>query len=108
MSFFDRAINAASAAARSSAENYRRAQQRRALLDQIAMHQQTIAWSLSRVGRSSLDAHRAGRAPLPQSTASALNAISAWEKDITALQQQLANLDAQAAAYHTGQHPTVR
>ncbi len=103
MSLFDKAINAASDIARTSAENYRRSQQRRAVFDQIAMHQQTIAWSLARIGRLQLEASKSDRSALPSSTGPAVEAIKAWEADIARLADQLRVLDSQAAAMHSQQ-----
>jgi hypothetical protein len=73
----------------------------------LAMHQQAITWSLARVGRLLLEANREQRGPLPGSARPAAEAIAGWERDIAALNRQLADLDAQAAAYHTGQLPAV-
>ncbi|MGI8880432.1 MAG: hypothetical protein ACR2KJ_08000 [Jatrophihabitans sp.] len=103
MSLFDKAINAASDLARSSADNYKRSQQRRVVFDQIAMHQQTIAWSLARIGRLRLEANKANGSPLPASAGPAVEAIKTWEADIARLTDQLHVLDAQAAAMHAQQ-----
>jgi hypothetical protein len=92
MSLFDRAINAASDIARTSADNYRRGQQRRALYDQIGIQQQAIAWSLARVGRLSLEASRRDGTPLPPDVRGAVEAIDLWESELASLQRQLAEL----------------
>lgn len=93
MSLFDRAINVATDAARSSAANYQRAQRIRAVHEQIAAQQQLIAQASARIGRLSLTAANAGYR-LPDSTRPAAEAIHRWQAELADLQRQLHQLGA--------------
>jgi chromosome segregation ATPase len=102
MSFVDRAINAATDAARSSAANYQRAQRRRAIQQQMAAHQQAIQWSMGRIGQLTVEqAH-----PTPAAAEPATNAIRHWMNEVAALSQQLAAVDAQLAPPAATHHPS--
>jgi hypothetical protein len=103
MSLFDRAINAASDAAKASMANYQRSIRKRAVFEQIAYQQGVIQWSTARIGRLALDAGTHGR-PLPDPAQPAAAAIRSWEGELAQLQQQLATLDATLHAQPPG-HP---
>jgi hypothetical protein len=92
MSFIDRALNAATDAAKSSAAGYQRSQRRRALDEQILAQQQTIHWSLVRIGRLSMETD-AGQSPLPAAAQPAADAARRWQAELIQLQQSLLQLD---------------
>jgi hypothetical protein len=96
VSFIDRALNAAADAAKSSAASYQRAQRRRAVEEQVLIHQQTIRWSTGRIGRLALDAAADGLV-LPAAAQPAAEAVRRWEAEAAHLRQRLAELDRQLA-----------
>ncbi len=104
MSFFDRAINAASDAARAAAANHDREQRRRAVTDQLALQYQAIQWSLSRIGRLAIDAGT----ELPPAGRPVADAIRSWEQEVVGLRQQLATLEQQTAAHQAAYGPPPR
>lgn len=91
MSLYDRAINAASDAAKASVANYQRSVRRRAVQEQIAYQHGIIQWSSARIGRLALEAGL----PLPEQALPAAAAIRGFEAELAQLYQQLAAFDAQ-------------
>ncbi len=88
MGLFDRALNAAADAARTSAANHERTERRRAVDAQILAHQQTIQWSTGRIGQLALQSG----ATLPPAAAAAADAARRWQAELTQLTQQLHQL----------------